>query len=165
MMMEAFFSKFPDVARNETRSITILNDSYGLEQGQYSFIEYFCNDAECDCRRAMIQVLGPGDRSFATLGYGWESANFYTNWMFGDEEFGQNASGAHHYEMSPQTEHSDQLLILFKQMLEDAHFANRIKAHYQLFKGAFEGGRLSKKNHSPFGKSYFNKKMKEIQKD
>jgi hypothetical protein len=157
MMMEAFFSKFPEVAQKETRSITIFDDSYGLEVGQYSFVELFCNKANCDCRRAMISVSGPGNKIYATLGYGWEKSKFYSDWMYGDEEFAGRVVGAHIYEMSPQTEHTNQLLSMFKNMLEDRSYANRIKSHYELFKGREVNFSLPKKVRSPFGQKFFNK--------
>lgn len=163
MMMETFFSKFPDIAQKETRSITVLDDSYGLKIGQYSFVELFCSKADCDCRRAMISVFGPHDKLYATLGYGWEEAKFYSDWMFGDEEFGEMVSGAHIYEMTPQTEHSDQLLSFFKGMVEDASYANRIKSHYKLFKGKEENYPLPKEVRSPFGSKYFKSNVKVVE--
>ena len=161
--MESFFSKFPDIAQKETRSITVLDDSYGLKIGQYTFVELFCSKADCDCRRAMISVLGPNDKLYATLGYGWEEAKFYSDWMFGDEEFGEMVSGAHIYELTPQTEYSDQLLSFFKGMVEDASYANRIKSHYELFKGKEGNNPLPKKARSPFGSKYFKSKVKVIE--
>lgn len=59
MEMLALYSKFPKIAEKETRSITIMDNSHGLENGQYGFIELFCTDRTCDCRRAMIKVIGP----------------------------------------------------------------------------------------------------------
>jgi len=162
MMMETFFSKFPDLPQKETRSITILDESHGLEVGQYSFVESSCNKAGCDCRRAMIRVLGPGDRFYATLGYGWEDSKFYSDWIFEDEEFGEMVVGAHIYEMTPQTEHSDKLLSFFKGIVEDASYANRIKSHYELFKGKVANCSLPKKVRSPFGQKFFNRNMKEL---
>ncbi len=163
MKMESFFSKFPDIAQKETRSITVLDDSYGLKIGQYTFVELFCSKADCDCRRAMISVFGPNDKLYATLGYGWEEAKFYSDWMFGDEEFGEMVSGAHIYELTPQTEYSDQLLSFFKGMVEDASYANRIKSHYELFKGKEGNNPLPKKARSPFGSKYFKSKVKVIE--
>jgi hypothetical protein len=162
MMMETFFSKFPDLAQKETRSITILDESHGLKVGQYSFVELFCTKADCDCRRAMISVLGPENKLYATLGYGWENSKFYSDWMFGDEKFGEKVVGAHIYEMTPQTEHTDRLLLIFREMVKDAIYANRIKSHYKLFKGMEADYPSPKKVRSPFGQNFFNRNMKEL---
>lgn len=134
--MIAFNSKFPQIAEKETRSITILDNSYGLENGQYFFIELFCTDRTCDCRRAMVKVIGPGGKFFATLSYGWESLEFYTQWMFGDSSISDTIVGTQLYSLAPQTKDSNQFLDFFKAMLEDVQYANRIKRHYELFKKA-----------------------------
>ena len=136
MEMMAFNSKFPEIAEKETRSITIVDNSNGLENGQYFFIEKFCTDRTCDCRRAMVQVFGPNGKFFATLSYGWESLDFYTQWMYGNSSISHTIIGAQLYSQSPQTKDSNQFLDFFKTMLEDTVYANRIKRHYELFKKA-----------------------------
>lgn len=159
MMMSAFISKFPELAQKETRSITIPDDSYGLQAGQYSFVEFFCTEDHCDCRRAMIQVLGPGNKVLATLNYGWENLKFYTTWMYGDDQTARDLVGVQFYIACPQTKYSDQLLEFFKAMLKDEAYANRIKSHYKMFKGTqvkqVDGARLVKKMRSPFASKFF----------
>jgi hypothetical protein len=47
-----FHDKCPDIAFREVRCITIRNNpDYPLLADEYAFLEMYCNDAGCDCRR------------------------------------------------------------------------------------------------------------------
>ncbi len=48
----------------------------------------YCNEIDCDCRRVLIQVLSPNtdDKPWATIGYGWESPEFYHKWAMENVE-------------------------------------------------------------------------------
>ena len=54
--MEYFHIRFPDVAGEETRAVT-LSEHPGIEDGEYAFFESFCNEKVCDCRRVLINVV------------------------------------------------------------------------------------------------------------
>jgi len=136
MEMVPLYSKFPKIAQAETRAITLLENPHGLEKGEYGFIELFCTDKTCDCRRVMVQVYGPGGKFYATLSYGWENLDFYTAWMFGDDRVSHEMVGAQLYSLAPQTKDSELFLNYFKELLEDKTYADRIKQHYRLFKKA-----------------------------
>lgn len=86
MPFAPFYELFPEVARAETRSITVLKAGSALPAGTYGFVEMFCNDERCDCRRAFIQVLADvsprlrDNRPMATISFGWEDESFYRKW-------------------------------------------------------------------------------------
>jgi len=73
-----FFELFPDIAAKETRNITVLR-SGDLPKGTYAFLESFCNDEACDCRRVFVNVYSKGRFGFrggdpiATISFGWEA--------------------------------------------------------------------------------------------
>src|SRR3989344_8264324 len=92
-----FFHRYDSIAKRETRAVTLPeNNEWDLPAGEYGFIESFCADDKCDCRKAMIAVLDDVSHIVvATIGYGWENVAFYTKWMHGDEETGRRMSGSY----------------------------------------------------------------------
>ena len=82
MSMAPFHTRFRDLAAHETRSVTVRGTP-GLPDGEYGFIEFYCDDPGCDCRRVVINVMcsTTGPRIWASINYGWESLYFYERWM------------------------------------------------------------------------------------
>ena len=56
MPMIPFMERFPDLAARETRSVTVSGRT-DIPDGKYGFLESFCDEPRCDCRRVMIVVL------------------------------------------------------------------------------------------------------------
>ena len=85
------------VAVKETRTIKITAGDLGVPRGEYMLLENYCTDKSCDCRKVMINVVEvkPPRRILATIGYGWESVEFYTKWMYGDEKIARSITGAY----------------------------------------------------------------------
>lgn len=147
--MVPFSEKFPELA-NETRCVMLLDDDneWRLPVGTYSFLENYCDDAECDCRRVFINVAYTREfpsteipRMLTTIGYGWDTLDYYSKW-FGrgkftpDKDIVRNLKGPILEFGGVYSEHSEKLLKLFKEfMLNDAVFIQRLTAHYKLFKG------------------------------
>ena len=79
--MTPFMKRFPELGSRETRSVTVP-DHNDLPNGEYGFIEFYCNEPHCDCRRVMVVVLRPetGWKFWAVINYGWESVKFYKKW-------------------------------------------------------------------------------------
>jgi len=133
MMMEQFYNRFPDIAEKETHSITIMGGEEVLPKGEYFFLESYCNDLKCDCRRVFINVLYK-DKILATMGYGWEEVKFYEQWM-GEADMAADIKGPILELTGPHTEYSEALLKLFKEVIiPDTLFINRLKKHYEMFK-------------------------------
>ena len=55
-----FYSRQPEVAERETRSMILLEDKDGLPAGEYLFLEAFCQGKNCDCRRVMRNPSADG---------------------------------------------------------------------------------------------------------
>ena len=52
------YALFPEVAERETRVLTVPpGTDIGLPPAEYSFIEMFCDEKACDCRRAFFTVF------------------------------------------------------------------------------------------------------------
>src|SRR4030065_158897 len=106
MPMVSFYTRFRDLAAKEMRSATVRGRP-GIPDGEYGFLELYCDEPECDCRRVVIDVVSPttGPKIWATINYGWESVAYYEKWM-GDKETAQECQGATLDPLNPQTEHS-----------------------------------------------------------
>jgi len=90
----------------------------------------------------MIDVLRPEtgwSKIWATISYGWESLDFYRKW-------GEAASdpiemkGPYLDPLNPQTKYSPALLNLFRFLLQSPDYVERLKRHYQMFRGSVEKG-------------------------
>jgi len=129
-----------EVAEAETRTITIFqNSEFNLPPGHYSFIEMFCNDPGCDCRRCFFSVHADwSSEPLACIGFGWESPEFYTQWM-GDDELSDMLAGADLEPMQRQSEHAPEILRLFKKvLLPNRDYVERVKRHYILMRGVVD---------------------------
>ncbi len=132
--MIPFYERFRELAFREMRSVTIRGER-DLPDGEYGFLELYCGDPHCDCRRVIIDVVTPttGSKIWATINYGWESLEFYAKWM-GNKELARTCYGATLDMLNPQTQYSSALLELFKSVLQDRAYVERLKRHYWLFK-------------------------------
>jgi hypothetical protein len=109
MGMLAFYARLSDLAFKETRSVTVPAGN-PMPPDEYGFLELYCTDENCDCRRVIVKVLGQhsGDKVWATISYGWESAAFYRKWSPGWD----NAAEWHRPTLdplNPQTEFNSQI--------------------------------------------------------
>ena len=72
MTMMAFHTLFPEEARNENRAITMLGHEV-LPDRTLLFVESYCVEHACDCRRVMIHVIDTDRREqVATINHGFE---------------------------------------------------------------------------------------------
>jgi hypothetical protein len=115
----------------------VLKPDHGVPAGSYGFIEHYCADPSCDCRRVVLNVWAekaPGE-TLATIGYGWEDEQFYTDWMHGDAEMGKDMKGPELEKMQPQSAYSEGLLTLFKDVvMQDETYLRRLQEHYAFAK-------------------------------
>ena len=137
--MAPFFSRFPEQAARETRTLILLKSSAGVPAGEYGFLEFYCNEPSCDCRRVLLQVCSADQpaKVLATINYGWESEDFYTQWLHGDRESAGEITNASLDPLNPQSKFSAALLELFRHvLLKDGAYIERLRRHYEVFKDA-----------------------------
>ncbi len=115
-----------------------LRDSRQLPDGDYRFVDTYCTDPACDCRKTMILVYR-NDMHVSTINFGWESAAFYADWMGSEEgdEMSSNMSGASIDITSPDGV-SPQGMVAFFQALLDENWIAKFKAHYDGVKSKTE---------------------------
>ena len=141
MPMTPFMKRFPEVGARETRSVTVAQRK-DLPDGEYGFLELYCDELGCDCRRVMIDVLRPEtgwSKIWATIGYGWESLDFYQQWG-GPHSDPVEMKGPYVDVLNPQTEYSSALLNLFRFLLQSPDYGERLKRHYQMFRDSVDKG-------------------------
>ena len=137
--MTLFMERFPDLGARETRSARIAGRD-DVPDGEYGFLEFYCDEPGCDCRRVTISVLrrdtGQG-RIWATISYGWENADFYRRWSNASSD-PIELQGPCLDSLNPQTEYSPALLDLFRCLLESTEYVERLKRHYRMFRDSLE---------------------------
>jgi len=133
-----FHEYFPELAERETRSITIPKGSpSGLPADEYGFLELFCNEPGCDCRRVMFNVLSSlRGKAEAVIAWGWESPEFYARWLGDDDpRIIGDLKGPALNLASPQSRLAPMLLELVKEvLLTDNAYVERVKKHYRMFR-------------------------------
>ncbi|MDO8512494.1 MAG: hypothetical protein Q7S57_04430 [bacterium] len=136
MFFIPFEKKFQEIAGKETRGIIISQDGLDIPRGTYFFLESYCDDRDCDCRKVMISVIdvkNPKRGPLATIGFGWENAEFYVKWIY-DDDLGNELTGSY-LDGLQQTELSVSFLKLWKELVQDRAYVERIKKHYEIWKG------------------------------
>ncbi len=137
MYFELFSMRFPDIAEEETRSLTLLNVA-GIPRGTYTFVESYCAEPGCDCRRVFFSVVDWSIREIkAVISYGWEDVAFYTQWLGrNDPDVLRDLKGPALNPLSKQSELAPALLEQMPLLLSDPAYVARIKRHYKMFKEA-----------------------------
>jgi hypothetical protein len=135
-----FHDKFPELGHQEMRSLTLLQDT-DVPAGQYGLMEMYCDEPACDCRRVLFSVLSVEKvQIVAVISYGWESPQFYTNWMGTDDpEVIRELKGPSLTISSPQSPLAPAILSLVETLiLQDQRYIERLKTHYALFREAVD---------------------------
>jgi hypothetical protein len=138
-----FHERFLKVAKRETRTITVASwANIDLPPRDYTFLEMYCDEPGCDCRRVFINVLSsPHGDTVAVIAYGWECPDYYAEWMGDDDPRSiRDLKGPILNFCSPQSKHTPALLALFREvLLKDEEYMERVKRHYRMFREAIDG--------------------------
>ncbi len=74
--MTPFHSLCPEVAQREVRCVHLEevpgHEPTGPPADEYAYLEFYCEDLQCDCRRAFLQVISRGQpgKIFASINFG-----------------------------------------------------------------------------------------------
>jgi hypothetical protein len=139
--MIQFHSLLPELAQREVRCVHLLTppgttSGSALPDDEYAYVEFYCEDLNCDCRRVFLQVIAKGQpgKVFASIGYGWEKESFYRKRMTWDPGA---ARGTVRGELDPfneQSEFAQDFLDLFRRVVLDEPYRLRLRRHYRLFR-------------------------------
>ena len=143
MPFAMFRDYFPEISKAETRNIAIFKESdMNLPAGNYTFLEMYCDEPGCDCRRVFLYVVSDRNKGVeAVITYGWESPEFYANWMNNDDPYIVAALKGPSLNLgSPQSKQAPALLELVRTvLLQDKAYLERIKRHYSMFRQKIDG--------------------------
>jgi hypothetical protein len=134
-----FHEYCPEMGVSEYRSLH-LAPAEDLPGRDFGFMELYCTERHCDCRRVMFWVVTPDrpGKPVATFGYGWESPEFYVKWMDGDS-FGARMAGLSMEMLGPQSDLSAALFQACQErLLADPEYVERLRRHYALFRKAVD---------------------------
>jgi len=148
--MIPFHSLLPEVAQREVRCVIVggandAADKTALPADEYVFLEYYCDDLDCDCRRVFLEVIAkdqPG-KTFASINYGWEKESFYQKRMQWDPGAGRRVVRGELDPINEQSEFAEEFLILFRRFVLDEPYRLRLRRHNQMFREALATRRKS----------------------
>jgi hypothetical protein len=139
--MIPFHSVLPEIAMREVRCVCLTEvpgvaPSSGLPAGEYAFVEFYCEDLDCDCRRVFIQVIARHrqDTVLASINYGWEKESFYRKRMAWDPDAGRKVVRGELDPLNEQSKHAEELLDLFRSRALDEPYRLRLRRHFQMFR-------------------------------
>jgi hypothetical protein len=139
-----FHEYFPEIAKQETRSVTIVQTPsvFGLPAGDYGLMEMYCNETGCDCRRVMWYVVSHTESGVeAVVVYGWENWQFYVRWFgHNDPTIIEALKGPVLNVGSPRTALAPAILEMIKEVIiPDANYIERVKRHYAMVRLKVDG--------------------------
>ena len=120
MSMYMFHQRFPDVMAKEGRSAHFRGDDC-VPDGDYLFLEAYCTDPKCDCRRVLLTVVNSATGEVAaTVGFGFSP----------DDPMG----GPYLDLINPQSSYADAMFELVSASLQDPGYVARLERHYRMMK-------------------------------
>jgi len=148
MTYSPFYNRFPEIAKRETRAVTVIgSSSWNLPPASYSFHEMFCDEPGCDCRRVFFCVVSSLRQDIqAVIAWGWEDITFYAKWM-GEKDpcIINDLKGPALNLASPQSDLAPELLnLLRKVLLPDTSYVERVKRHYAMFRETVDNDNKAK---------------------
>lgn len=134
MPMVPYFSLAGDKVLDETRCVRIV-DNANIPDGVYAFMESYCDEEGCDCRRVMLNVVSESDPAtiLAVINYGWEPLKFYARWL-GDKSQARECKGPVLDGSNVQSEYAQVFLDAFEKLIIDPEYVERLEGHYRDFK-------------------------------
>ncbi len=139
--MIPFHTLCPEIAQREVRCIHVLVASGavshgGLSAGEYAYVEFYCDDLDCDCRRVFLEVIArhQQDKVLASINYGWEKQSFYRKRLPWPPDAARDIVRGALDPLNQQSEASEELLRIFQRQVLDEKYRLRLRRHHQLFR-------------------------------
>lgn len=112
----------------------VISDDPNLPDGEYTFIDTYCTDNTCDCRKTIIQIFHQ-KKHVSTVNYGWENPKFYLRWLNStkDRELAEEMSGLSIDYSSPDRVSPKGILILINHLM-DKKWISMLKENYRLIR-------------------------------
>src|SRR6266508_5300944 len=117
MSLIPFYSRCREVALRDVRAMIVHENASQMPAGRYLFVEWYCDDPECDCRRVFLQVFSHAEkeRVLLTINYGWESPKYYQNYMQWSAKLAREIAAGCLDPLSPRPPYAATFLRLFRE--------------------------------------------------
>ena len=139
--MIPFHSVLPELAQREVRCVHLgrspdAESESALPADEYIYLEYYCDDLECDCRRVLLEVIAKGQpgKVFALITYGGDKESFYRKRMPWARDAARGIVRGELDRLNEQSEFAQEFLELFHRFVLDEPYRLRLRRHYQLFR-------------------------------
>jgi hypothetical protein len=128
-LVKPFHKIFPEVAREETRSVDLQDEGEpgGLPAGEYFFVESYCTNPDCDCVRVLIDVAARELGVIASISFDFDSSISISY---------KNKTNPCLDPQIRQSKYAEKALSLFKEVVRDKEYEDRLKRHFRLVKSA-----------------------------
>ena len=115
---------YPEIAQQETLTVRMENDAL-LPNGDYAFLEHFCDNLACRCTTVLLGVVSLNDKEpkkskqIATINYAWEKPISKRNPSLNKEEKQSGLAKA--------------ALTVFRHLVKNNGFiAERMNKHFEM---------------------------------
>jgi hypothetical protein len=137
--MIPFHTRCPEEAARATFGFVIPPEGV-LPAGEYAFVEWYCEDPACDCRRAFLEVVPRGQPRpvLASINFGWESRAFYQRKMPYDPKAPREITEGSLDPINLQSPLAPEVLKVFRQVVAEGQIAGHLKRHYRAFKATLK---------------------------
>ena len=123
--MEPYPQIFPD-SDDAVLTLKLDRKSGRIPKGDYSFVECYCTDPQCDCRRVTLAVINEKTKQKALISLGFDQEGPLAG-PFLDPSHRQSA-------------YADELLVLFVMILnDDRDWLSRMYRHYRAVRKKVDG--------------------------
>jgi hypothetical protein len=130
MRFELFQNLFFNVTDRETRTCQLRGKSEEshIPSGDYVFVESYCTDPDCDCERVLLNVVERRESIIvATLGYVFKPSRIPAS---------VDQTNPFLDPLIPQSDYAEEILSLFKEIVLDEDYEERLKRHYKMVRAA-----------------------------
>jgi hypothetical protein len=136
MSMIPFHTVCTEVAMREVRSARVAPGPDGLDGDEFAFVEFYCDDLACDCRRVFLEVWSKARAGeiVASINFGWESRAFYRQRMPYPSGAAREIVEGSLDLLNQQSELAPELLKLFQEVVANQDYKARLQRHYELFR-------------------------------
>jgi hypothetical protein len=144
--MRPYFILFPPRSPVETRLLFARRSADGIPDGDYRFVEFYCDEPGCDCRRVVVQVWDQENRTLAAFSFGWESPEYYARWLKSDDvQMAREMASVTRGFTGPRSRSEDAFFAEFKKAVGEPSYVAKLRKHYEQFRAAVAANAKARK--------------------
>lgn len=137
MFSVPFAYKYPEIAKNETKIFTLLEDKDWFPAWDYVIEEFYCTKPSCHCEIVNFCVTWPDGKTYY-LWYWFEKPEYYMKQIFINLEDAKKISWLHISDVFWERSDNLRFLEFMRYILNNKVYVDRLKRHYLLMKQKVE---------------------------